>query len=128
METPIKIYYHVYGINHYIEIATEQINTIIESGLYDRCESINIGFLGTEENLVHFKSIFGKYDKIKIREHSEDATRYEFHTLRIKESSWVTLPLHMIIFLSEGMVCFNLNSSCISLFCSCSGSINSPNG
>lgn len=83
METPIKIYYHVYAVNHYLDIIREQLECIKESGLYEECEEINIGFLGTKEALEKARDVFIFYPKIKYIIHDEDPNKYEFHTLRM---------------------------------------------
>ena len=68
--------------NHYLEIVTQQLKMILESGLYDTVDNIYIGCLGNELELKQLQKVIEQYNKIKIVAYSSLVTEYEFHTLR----------------------------------------------
>lgn len=83
IEMKIKIYWHILMVNHYEEIVKEQFDCLINSGLYDACESVSIGCLGEYDNMKKLQSVIDGHDKIKIAEYSTAIDLYEFHTLNI---------------------------------------------
>jgi len=78
----MRIYYHIYAVNHYLDIIKEQLQTIYDCGLYNEVEDINIGFLGTDEALQAANEIFNKYPKVKVAYHSANGAEYEFATMK----------------------------------------------
>jgi hypothetical protein len=83
----IKGFWHIFMINSWYAIIVDQLRTMLTSGLYDACEEINIGCIGTEENLGLLKRlVVDLYPKLKIRYYSSKATEYEFPTLRLIEN------------------------------------------
>jgi len=83
----IKGFWHIYLVNSYYTIVTDQIRILLTSGLYDECEEISIGCIGstTERDFLQ-KYVVDVYPKLKIKYHSERAEDYEFPTLRLIEA------------------------------------------
>ena len=76
-------YYHIWCANHYEEIVREQLDVIVNSGLYDECENIFIGALGDNKEFFNLLNIIKDYPKIIISSYSTNNERYEFHTLEV---------------------------------------------
>lgn len=72
---------HICMVHHYKEIITEQLNLLLESGLYEQSENIFVGCLG--EPIDEVMALFKPHKKIKVLSHSQDLKQYEFLTLRI---------------------------------------------
>ncbi len=82
----IKGFYHIYAINDWYAVVTDQLRILLTSGLYDACEEINIGVIGfPEERSLLKRLITDHYPKLKVRIESPDPTEYEFLTLRLIE-------------------------------------------
>ena len=79
----IKGYWHILTINHYIEVVSDQLKIMVDSGLYDECENIYVGVLGDSEGLRNVQELFKDYPKIIISEYSTSTDNFEFHTLKI---------------------------------------------
>ena len=83
----IKGYAHILLINHWYSIIMGQIRIMINSGLYDACEEINIGCLGKEDQrFLLEKHVVNIYTKLKIRYYSHDISKYEFPTIQLIEN------------------------------------------
>jgi len=76
-------YYHLWCTNHYEEIVREQLEAIVNSGLYDECENIFIGALGDNKEFFNLLNIIKDYPKIIISTYSTNKERYEFHTIEV---------------------------------------------
>jgi hypothetical protein len=72
---PIYIFYHICCIDNWKEIYTEQMNTIKESGLYDKVEYIFVGILG------NFEKEYFNDPKIKILYTDKRTELYEIQTI-----------------------------------------------
>jgi hypothetical protein len=82
----VKGFWHIYMINHWYSIVTDQLRILITSGLYDRCEEISIGCIGTPQEKAYLdKFIIAPYPKLKVKYWSERAEDYEFPTLELIE-------------------------------------------
>lgn len=83
-----KVYgfWHICMINHFLDIAAEQLTLINSSGLYDKCEAIYVGCVGGIQELEKLKLLFSNYPKIRIQTHKTDLQQYEFPTLRLLEA------------------------------------------
>jgi hypothetical protein len=66
MEKNIKIFYHVYLINNYKDIITEQLTNIFYSELYKNCQEFYIGVVGGEEEKKWITNLVEKYSKIEL--------------------------------------------------------------
>jgi hypothetical protein len=83
----IKGYWHIFMVNHWLTIITDQLRIMLTSGLYDACEEINIGCIGRPEEKVDLERfITDLYPKLKIRYYSTNPLEYEFPTLRLIEN------------------------------------------
>lgn len=81
-------FHHLWAVNEFEKIATEQLNVLIDSGLYEASENIFVGVLGDNFGLKKVIEIFAPYPKFVIKEYSTKADNYEFHTLRfLKEQA-----------------------------------------
>ena len=45
-ERSIRVFYHVSMMNHYLDVVKEQMDLMVDSGLYDVAESISVGCNG----------------------------------------------------------------------------------
>lgn len=73
---------HVCMINNWLEIITEQLEIMKDSGLYDEMRVLNVGAVGNEENLRTLQSFVKRNRKLDIAVYSDNLSAYEFHTLR----------------------------------------------
>lgn len=72
---------------HWYSVVTEQIRILLTSGLYNECEEINIGCIGSLSDKAFLeKFIISQYPKLKIKYYGEDPLQYEFPTLRLIEA------------------------------------------
>ena len=55
-ERSIRVFYHVSMMNHYLDVVKEQMDLMVDSGLYDVAESISVGC----EVVVHGKGLLVK--------------------------------------------------------------------
>lgn len=80
-----KIYgfYHIWLKNHYADIVKEQIDVIVNSGLYDAVEKIYCGVVGDYNELLNLNNILKEYPKFVVSEYSTNDNLYEFQTLNI---------------------------------------------
>ena len=74
----IAIFYHLYQTNNWEELFQEQMNSLIQSGLYDECEFIHVGINGTQELPVIFDKIKVEYNQNKILEANTLQKLWEF--------------------------------------------------
>lgn len=82
----VKGFWHIYMVNHWYSIVSDQLRILISSGLYDRSEVINISCIGTPVELSHLqRMIVDQHPKLRICFHSEDPLLYEFPALRLIE-------------------------------------------
>ena len=80
-------YWHVYMINHWYSVVTDQMRILLTSGLYDACDEISIGCIGfPEEKALLEKLVVNLYPKLKIKYFSENPMEYEFPTLKLIEA------------------------------------------
>ena len=82
----IKGFWHCYLTSHWYSIVTDQLRILLTSGLYDACQEISIGCVGTEEEKAFFEKCFTNlYPKLKIKYYGTDPKVYEFPTLHLIE-------------------------------------------
>ena len=72
----IALFYHICELGNWKQIVDEQLNLIKSTGLYDKAESINIGFLGDKNNIIPYLD-----NKIKLVYHSNNKKEYEMPTI-----------------------------------------------
>lgn len=81
-------FWHICMINQYYEIITEQLNLLINSGLYEKTKNIYVSCVGPESELIKVKDMFSKHEKVIIHSHTQNVGEYEFPCLDIiKEKS-----------------------------------------
>lgn len=64
----IAIFYHLYQVNDWKKLYQEQINSLIVSGLYEKCDFIQIGVNGDQELPFVLDKIIVSYNENKILE------------------------------------------------------------
>lgn len=80
----VKGFWHVYLVNHWYSVVTDQLRILLSSGLYDRSEIIKIGCIGTvAERDLFLKLIIALYPKLSLEYFSTNPLEYEFPTLRL---------------------------------------------
>lgn len=79
-------YSHNWLVNHFEEIVTEQLQRLVNSGLYDATEVIYCGVIGSNENYDKFRELIKPYPKIKVAEYSTTPELFEFQTMDIIKS------------------------------------------
>ena len=84
----IKGFWHIYMINHWYSVVTDQLRILLTSGLYDACEEISISAIGSqaERHLLEMYFINPNYSKLRFKYHSERAEDFEFPALRLIEA------------------------------------------
>jgi len=80
-------YWHCYLINNWYSIITDQMRILLTSGLYDACEEINIGCIGSPKNKESLERlVISPHSKLKIKYYSQNPLEYEFPTLKLIEA------------------------------------------
>jgi len=96
----IVIFYHICELGNWKDVVKEQLDLIKYTGLYDKTESINIGFLGDKKNILPYLN-----DKIKLVYTSENKKEHEIPTInKINEFSKNTNDEYYILYIhSKGV-------------------------
>lgn len=79
----IIAFYHILLINHWVEIVTEQMKCMVNSGLYDAVDKIYVGCLGRNYEYDKLKMLMSDFPKVEIVYHSQHVKEFEFATLKI---------------------------------------------
>lgn len=91
-------FWHIFLHAHWYSIVMDQLRILLTSGLYDECEEISIGCIGSpSEKAFLEKFVVTPYPKLKIKYYSENPLEYEFPTLRLiekDESQYVGFYFH----------------------------------
>lgn len=105
----IAIFYHLYQINNWKELFQEQINSLIQSGLYDECEFIHVGINGTQELPIIFDKIKVEYNENKILEANTLNSLWDFCN---ENPDYKVLYFHSkgVTHLNDGLCEYNTNS------------------
>lgn len=74
----IAIFYHLYQAKHWERLYQEQINSLIISGLYDKCDFIHIGINGDQELPFVLDKMRVHYNDNKILEANTLQSLWEF--------------------------------------------------
>jgi hypothetical protein len=75
-EYPIYIFMHVCNLHNGIQIFYEQLNSIVESGLYDKCKNILVCIVGKK-----FEIPSDKYSKLLLLYQDDNPKYYEVKTI-----------------------------------------------
>lgn len=75
-EYPIYIFMHVCNLHNGIQIFNDQLNSIIDSGLYDKCKNILVCIVGKKFDLP-----IDKYNKIILLYQDDNPKYYEVKTI-----------------------------------------------
>ena len=83
---------------HWYTVITDQMRILLTSGLYDACEEISIGCIGSPVGKAFLQRyVVDVYPKLKIKYYSERPEDYEFPTLRLivaDDSQYVGFYFH----------------------------------
>lgn len=94
----IKGFWHIYLVNHWYSIVTDQLRILLTSGLYTECEEISIGCIGDQKEKELLEKLFTNlYPKLRIKFYSTRPEDYEFQTLKLIEadaSSYIGFYFH----------------------------------
>lgn len=81
-ERRIVGFWHIYMINDYVKIVTEQLRLLLKSGLYDKAEYIYANVYGSDEDAAKIEQIFSRNRKIRVWRIPENET-HEFPSLKV---------------------------------------------
>jgi hypothetical protein len=100
---PIAVFYHVYLVNNWKEIVSEQFRLMQESGLYDEASTVVCGVQAKDASaLVEFGQMFSGYDKLRI--HSGRGNKFEYPTLKLLHDYCLLHDARVLYFHSKGVV------------------------
>jgi len=74
----IAVFYHIYQENNWKELYDEQINSLINSGIYEKCDFIHIGINGDQELPFILDKMIIHYNEDKILEANTLQKLWEF--------------------------------------------------
>ena len=77
----IQGFWHIMMVNEYLQIVTEQLRLMKDSGLYESVDKLHLGCIGSAKNLQKVSNIVNG-DKI-IYYHDRNVGAFEFFTLKI---------------------------------------------
>lgn len=80
---PIIGFWHMCLIGSWRDVVDEQLSELLQYGLMDAVESIQIGVLGPKDEYEALKEKLEKYPKLHIKYYDTDITKYEFPTLTL---------------------------------------------
>ena len=78
---PIIGFWHICLIGNWKQVVDEQLNELLQYGLIEACQSIQIGVLGPEDQLNLLLGKIKKHSKLSVKFYHRDITQYEFPTL-----------------------------------------------
>lgn len=96
----IKLYYHLALINNWMEVTDFFFESVISSGLYEKCDSIEIIFVGSKDNEPKFK--FSSLKKINIK-YGGELNKFEFPTLKKLWEESFSCDSNIFYFHSKGV-------------------------
>lgn len=83
-------FWHIYAVNNYMEIISEQLNLMKESELFYNCKQIQVVVVGMQDDINKVIDMFSQYTNIKIMMTSLNKDVYEFPILSlIKKLSYL---------------------------------------
>jgi len=71
------IVYHVYCVNDYLKVVKQQLNRLINSGLYDWCDKLEITCVNTKGEFEEIKELIKGLDKVNLNEYTNNDFEYE---------------------------------------------------
>lgn len=74
------IVYHIYCVNDYLTIVTEQFNRLLKSGLYEWCDVIEITCTDTTGDFKGIDEIFKGFDKVNLNKFKNNM--YEYYSIK----------------------------------------------
>lgn len=91
MEKNLKLFYHVYLINNYKDIITEQLTNVFYSELYKNCQEFHIGVVGGEEEKKWIINLVEKYSKIELHffDNGDEKSTLRLISLKSKPNDYI---------------------------------------
>jgi len=77
MENINLIVYHIYCIGNYLEVATQQLNRLKISGLYDWCNKLEITCINTSGDFSNIEELVKDLNKINLNKITSNNYEYE---------------------------------------------------
>lgn len=71
------IVYHIFCVEDYIDIVTNQIERLKKSGLYDWCDKLEVTCINLTNNFTEIEKIFEGLDKANLNKYTQNAFEYE---------------------------------------------------
>jgi hypothetical protein len=71
------IVYHIYCVNNYLEIVTQQLNRLKISGLYDWCDKLEITCINTEDDFKDIEELLKNLKKVTLNKFTINNYEYE---------------------------------------------------
>lgn len=104
MQIKIRVYVHVTLINSYLFICKKLFDKMESSGLLADCECVNVCALGSADELPKLKELMSKYQKIQLRDHSENKNLWEAFCLQHLKKDADMLPKFYAVYVhSKGV-------------------------
>jgi hypothetical protein len=74
-------------LGHYRDITGELVDAVLESGLYDRSESLELAVLGAPEHQAVIAELIRPFEKIRISYRSAEVSEYEYPALALLQDA-----------------------------------------
>jgi predicted O-methyltransferase YrrM len=75
---PICIFYHIYAVNNWKSLVTEQLEKLRSCGLYDACLAIFVDVIGDEQAIQQYYELIRSYQKIyTVRADNRNTYEYD---------------------------------------------------
>ena len=72
------IVYHIYCVGNYLEVATQQLNRLKTSGLYDWCDKLEITCVNTSSDFSNIEELVKDLDKVNLTKTSNNFYEYRY--------------------------------------------------
>jgi hypothetical protein len=85
-------------VGHYHEVASELLDYLLESRLYEKTDSIELSLLGTPDDQLVIDQLIRPHAKVRVRHRSTDLEEYEFPALGLLQDacrSWSGLVYYL---------------------------------
>jgi predicted O-methyltransferase YrrM len=86
----VRGFFHVCCLGEYLDVTWEIVHTLLESGLYDRSETIELGVLGDPEQRRAVEKMIKPFPRFRVAATAESVEEYEFATLGVLQDACST--------------------------------------
>ncbi len=98
---PIYIFFHICCIGNYEEVVNEIVDSIIESGLYNKCDKVFCYTLGVPSTLLTDK--LSEFSKFEITHSSNNIKEVEYPTLLALENFCINKDCYLMYVHTKGV-------------------------